>query len=426
MKIKKNKNNRPKLTIFLISSLLITSISVLSNQTIGNATATEDTASFSNLLWNSSMIDQDLTYTIRLSSVIKEGDSIFTYSRASLSSRFSTSIQKWSTDGQLEWSKIWNISVYSDSSKLCSDGTNLYGTGRYKSNSMSMDYNIFVAKWDLNGNMVKNITIDSYNGRAQDIISLNDYLYIIGINQSSPSNDVILLKYNKDLQIQWSSTWGESGNEWCTSINTDGTNLYISAQTDSFGLGSTDAAILKYDVNGALLWNKTTGSSEWDAGRGIWCDGTYVYLSGTANGSLFITKWNNDGTLIWNKTEIMTDVTDSEQALIGDGDDIFIATTNNALDVGIVYKINIDGSTLGNLTWDVNEHDCRFIDMYLDDNYLYLIGFEASGESGGSWLISIEIISDGIPGFNIIYIFGIFIISAFILSKKMKNKKENG
>jgi hypothetical protein len=124
--------------------------------------------------------------------------------------------------------------------------------------------------------------------------------------------DALLAKYSAAGALLWTSRLEGSGSSSVT-IDGDG-NVYISGGTygslDGPNLGSTDAFVAKYSADGALLWARQLGTSEYDASYGVATDGEgNVYITGWTDGSLagpyrgdfdtFVAKYSAGGALLW-------------------------------------------------------------------------------------------------------------------------------
>ena len=86
-------------------------------------------------------------------------------------------------------------------------------------------------------------------------------------------------------------------------------NVYITGVTDSFGAGSSDIFLLKYDSQGNLLWMRFWGGILQDESSDILIDeDDNVYISGimnssvTSSSSVVLVKYSNFGTQLWNYT----------------------------------------------------------------------------------------------------------------------------
>lgn len=102
-------------------------------------------------------------------------------------------------------------------------------------------------------------------------------------NSSKHTNDLFILKYDSNGSIKWNNTWGGSSEDSGVSITVDLSNdIYVTGYTSSFGNGSYNVCLLKYDSLGNLLWNKTWGRDDVDKGYGVEVDGVgNVYVGGS-------------------------------------------------------------------------------------------------------------------------------------------------
>ena len=117
---------------------------------------------------------------------------------------------------------------------------------------------------DLFGNNFTNpsTTISRQNNLVYD--SSNN-LYMVGYTDSGSNSTGIVAKYNVNGAIQWQRTLGASSPNSTNFFGIDldnSNNVYVSGGTSSDGTtDGTDVQIVKYDTNGNLQWQKTLGSA---------------------------------------------------------------------------------------------------------------------------------------------------------------------
>ena len=222
-------------------------------------------------------------------------------------------------------------------------GTATFGTTQLVSNG---DQDIFIAKYDQNGNFIwveqaGGTSIDGCSGISTDA---NGNCYVtgnyqgtatFGTNQlvSNGGADIFIAKYDASGNCIWAKSAG--GNDWDNgrgiSIDTDG-NPYVTggfAGTATFGTnqlvsnGGADIFITKYDASGNCVWAKSAGGNDWDDGVGISTDANgNCYVTGDFEGTatfgtiqlvsngwidIFIAKYDADGSCIWAKSAGGTD-----------------------------------------------------------------------------------------------------------------------
>jgi len=121
--------------------------------------------------------------------------------------------------------------------------------------------------------------------------------------------DVYLVKLNSVGTVQWSKTYGGSSYDFAYTVEETSDNGFIlGATTNSFGAGNWDAYLIKTNSTGVLEWSKTYGMSGEDRVQAAkqTSDGGYI-LCGRSNsfgaGDFDATLHKTDaaGTLQWTK-----------------------------------------------------------------------------------------------------------------------------
>jgi hypothetical protein len=136
--------------------------------------------------------------------------------------------------------------------------------------------------------------------------------YIIGgITDSiaGDSSDVYLIKTNSIGTILWTKTYGGIGDDEGYSVQqtTDG-GYIITGETSSFGAGGYDVYLIKTDSIGDTLWTKTYGGPGDDEGFCVkqTSDGGFIIAGETAFGvghsNAYLIKTDSIGDTLWTKT----------------------------------------------------------------------------------------------------------------------------
>lgn len=213
------------------------------------------------------------------------------------------------------------------------------------------DYDIFILKFDNNGNR---LWATYYGGSGGDfgysiITDSSNNIFLTGTTTSSDFpiystpfqgiygggfTDAFILKFDNSGNYLWSTYYGGSGGEVGYSVATDiSNNVYITGMTSSinFPIHSTafqgtyggdrhDVFILKFDNFGNRLWATFYGGSEDDIGNSISTDNLgNVFVTGTTTSTnfpvqsvntffqginaggqdVFLLKFDNTGNRIW-------------------------------------------------------------------------------------------------------------------------------
>ncbi len=105
-------------------------------------------------------------------------------------------------------------------------------------------------------------------------------------------NDLFIVKYDVNGNVVWLRQIGTAADEEASSVVLDSVgNVYITGHTygDLGGpnAGLADLFLIKYDANGNLLWTRQMGTASDDKGYGIAADASdNIYVSGLTKGDL--------------------------------------------------------------------------------------------------------------------------------------------
>ena len=145
------------------------------------------------------------------------------------------------------------------------DNSNQYsGEAKYNFLEVSSSVDAFEYSWDLSWGGIyddagREVATDSQNN-----------VYLVGYTDVTGSDncDIIIAKYDIDGQEEWVKTWGGSNDDRGYNIYIDASdNIFIVGYTKSLGDSDGDLIIIKYDINGNEIWNKTWGGALYDVGN---------------------------------------------------------------------------------------------------------------------------------------------------------------
>ncbi len=240
-------------------------------------------------------------------------------------SQYDMIIRKYDADGKVIWTKYYNNPGNGDNkSKDISvdNGGNVYVIGSEYRNDLRQNYNIYIRKYDTNGNFLWSRTYNSPdNGADQGLgIAVDNAgnVYVVGYEWQEEGNTLWFGKYDSDGNLLWSQTSISSaekkwvGDTWGIAVDNAG-NLYLTgSELQPAGGENENVWIGKYDTNGNPLWtqvynNPANGD---DRGSGIATDDFgNVYVTGYENRydlsegcNLWIGKYNTAGELVWIQT----------------------------------------------------------------------------------------------------------------------------
>lgn len=195
--------------------------------------------------------------------------------------------------------------------------------------------------------------------------------YVVGISDSfatdpfgNPSPRIFLVKFAPDGSLVWQRIWngttvrgiGRTG----VALGVDGSVFVTGVSTNN----GNDAVLLKFDANGALLWERTWGGPNSDQSLAVAAapDGS-AYIAGTATSfgpsslALFVVKFDSAGNLVWQR---ISDGAEGNAVAIGpDGSVHAAGTTPRPTQIGnfdvIVLKMTSDGNLIWQRTYSSGE-----------------------------------------------------------------------
>ncbi len=199
-----------------------------------------------------------------------------------------------------------------------------------------------------------------------DVKQTLDGGYIITGSTSSlgqGNTDMYLLKLDSMGVKTFEKSFGGVSNEVGKSVVQLLDSSYVIAGfTSSTGVGGYDIFLVKTDKNGALLWQKTIGGTDWDFAYSMeaTADGGFIiagttYSFGRGNADGYIVKTDANGNVVWQKTygglnddefKSVIQTTDGNYALTG------YTKSYNDVDSGDVWIFKLDA--IGDSTW------CKF------------------------------------------------------------------
>ncbi len=235
---------------------------------------------------------------------------------------FALMLVKMNFDGTLEWARTvngdYNDIGFSVAQTLPDYGFIVSGyTESYPQDST--DYsNLFVVKFSGAGDMEWARAIGwSFYDRAHTIIQTTDGGYIFtgqvgGYGAGSPTYDnLILCKLTSGGDVEWTRVVnGASGNEIGHDvIQTFDGGYAVAGVTWTFGVGTGDLFLLKFNSAGTLQWARTAGGSANDYGRSLiqLPDSSYIVSGSTSSfggggSDVFLVKFKSNGDFDWATT----------------------------------------------------------------------------------------------------------------------------
>jgi PKD repeat protein len=244
--------------------------------------------------------------------------------------------------------------------------------------NIALDNEIFYVVGDFWNDQKRSVSVIKYNNANEIIYDTitnnsdfsssarigfkNDKIYITAVFSSLPpfdseSKDILGVSYNLNLNKLWTNLYGGTQVDQPYALLVKDSSLYLMNTTNSFGAGNGDFYLIKTDLEGNVLWEKTYGSDKNEIGFSITetQDGNLL-ISGHRriegiNWNIYLVLVDADGNVLWEK-DYGGNLNDYAGLATATYDHSFIVYRNvndgnNGPTVGYVEKL--DGN--GNLIW---------------------------------------------------------------------------
>ncbi len=250
-------------------------------------------------------------------------------------------------------------------------------------------------------------------GSGVAVDSLNN-VYLAGITTRGPagSYDMVLVKYNSSGVQQWNRTWGGSKEDSGRRVTVDSSdNVYLAGNTYSFGAGSLDMVLVKFDSSGVQQWNRTWGGSDDDYGHGVAVDSSdNVYLAGGTESfgaesyDMVLVKYDSSGVQQWNRIWDGGDADYGRGVAVDSSNNVYLAGDTRSFGAGsfdmVLVKYDSSGVQQWYHTWGGGDGDYGSEVTVDSSDNLYLAGYTRSFGAGSSDMVLVKYDSSGVQQWN--------------------------
>ncbi|MFC1509700.1 SBBP repeat-containing protein [Candidatus Omnitrophota bacterium] len=214
-------------------------------------------------------------------------------------------IRKYSHDGTEIWTRQFGASGRNYGQGVAVDQTGVYVTGSiWCSPGQTGDANIrifdaFIRKYDHDGNEFWTRQFGTPEGVGEIKVAVNlTGVYVAGYTYGAlPGQtsyglyDAFIRKYDTDGVEFWTRQFGTPENESGVKVAADLTGVYVHGST--FGTlpgqtsnGGRDGFVKKYNSDGADIWTRQFGSSDYDSFSYVAAVPSCLYVAGSTSGTL--------------------------------------------------------------------------------------------------------------------------------------------
>jgi len=271
---------------------------------------------------------------------------------------------------------------------------------------------VFLSKYDPDGVLLWSKTWGGtgYDPTFDMLLASDGNIILVGSTGSFGAGgyDILVMKYSQNGNLLWSKTWGGTGADEGQSVSQiDDGGVVVVGKTSSFGAGSEDVVVLKYSLDGTLLWNKTWGGVNNDYASGVakTSDGSMVVV-GLTNYVPFLAKYTSSGTLSWIKSRGYTPYLQGG-SVVETTDGGFAVAGDNSNSDTVISKYTSTGTFSWARTWSggVGTEYPRKIIQANDGGIVvagYVYGF------GGDHTYMLKYTSTGTLSWNRIFVNGFY------------------
>ncbi len=295
---------------------------------------------------------------------------------------------KYNSSSNLIWNVSWGgvLDDYAYALDINRISSNIYIVGKTESYGKSNSIDIFLLSYNYSGVLQWNITWGGTSWDVgYDVKYVSNFIYIIGYSNSySSSEDIVVLKFNSSGSLQWNKTFGTAETDIGYSITLDNSdNIFITGKTVLSG--NVDLFLIKLDNSGNQLWNTTWGGPNSDEGRSLLINSVneiFILANtrsfGMGSTDFALLKFNSTGGLKWYQTWGGTDI-DIVYKLINDSNfNLFLIGYTESYDLAgkdaYIIKYNSSGDYQCYKTRKDSSEDIAYSGyMDINDN-LYITG----------------------------------------------------
>jgi hypothetical protein len=218
--------------------------------------------------------------------------------------------------------------------------------------------------------------------------------YVVGITDSfttdqfgTPSPSIFVVKFDSNGALVWQKIWNGTTVRGLGRPDVAvgaGDAVYVTGVSTDNG---NDAVLLKFDASGTLLWERTWGGAASDESLAVATapDGS-AYIAGTAtsfgpsSAGLFVVKFDSAGSLVWQR--IFDGAAGNAVAVAPDGSVYAAGTTPRTDQIGNFDIIALKITATGNLVWQRIYSAGDVVDARKNDGRTGRINLPGGGDPG--------------------------------------------
>lgn len=282
------------------------------------------------------------------------------------------------------------------------DSSYLLG-GMVLDSTNSLDFCLIKVNQDFDVAFNQSYGLSNFTEQSFGLIECSDHGYLLvgqSVDINLDSADMYAVKVDSLGNFEWEGYYGGTNFEAALSVvQTIDSGFLLLGWTQTFGAGQKDWYLVKTDIDGNQVWQKTYGNSNNQSATCIieLSDGNYLMCGGSGAQDGRIIKINASGDVQWQKDYGYSNRNEYPFKVIelDDGDLVIAGLTNSPSesDAGYLARTN----NLGELIWQRKYNKTPFIELFRDvleteDGGFILCGqaVNDSNASQDAWVLKVD------------------------------------
>jgi len=300
------------------------------------------------------------------------------------------------SSGAVAWAKTWGgeefesaraIEGTADNQVCVLAVTSSYGAGKD---------DILLLKYRINGELLwaKTWGTAAYERAASMAVDTDGNMYVCGSYlEWGGKDDVLLCRFDPEGEIQWAVTWGGDDYDYARDVAAAADGVYVCGNTYSFGAGGSEAFVLRFSSSGLPEWAEVYGGEQGDVIHSMWEHAGTLYAVGNTRSfgegdrDALLMALELDGAVRWALTW-GTSASEGLGSLVAEENSLIAVGSTDIHPGGgwdiLLLRFGFGGDLRSSKTWGAQDVDDIASALSLDASGDLYIGGTAEN-IGGQW-----------------------------------------
>ena len=243
--------------------------------------------------------------------------------------------------------------------------------------------------------------------RCFNVIELDDHSVIAvgSVQVATGNNDMLILRLSKTGEIIWSRNFGGRYNEeGRAAVQSDDGSILVVGTTASFGAGSNDVFLVKINKEGLLMWQRTFGGTSVEVGKDIkkLKNDDFIITGYSSNGiypfHTFLMKISSEGDELWQRVYIMGESSEGRSVSeLTDGGYIITGATRLSRfsdnRSSMVLRTDVDGNVVWYKSYSFGSNEAN--QGIIIKNNVYAVAGQLMSGNSNAFVMTVDVASGG-------------------------------